>query len=191
MQDGLVYCNGGGWPGGKSYCNTGNCIARRQLGGWRIVSQYNLVYCDLKAAGGLALYCNTMHSQDMGKRWARAVGLCDTALGAATRPGAQQAQAGRWGTQAAGALGSQAGALSTQRAHGARGRQGERACEASWHAGERGQGEAADGCAQACGTGQHGRCDTAAAPATLSAGTHDTAPLRPRHGMLARAWACL
>ena len=28
-----MYCNRGGWPGGKLYCNTGNCIARRQLGG--------------------------------------------------------------------------------------------------------------------------------------------------------------
>ena len=30
----------------------------------------------------------------MGRRWARVAGRCDTALGVATRPGAQQAQAG-------------------------------------------------------------------------------------------------
>ena len=30
--------------------------------GSRFVLQYKL-YCDLKAAGGLALYCNTMHSR--------------------------------------------------------------------------------------------------------------------------------
>ena len=28
------------------------------------------MYCDLKAAGGLALYCNTMHSQVMTGGWA-------------------------------------------------------------------------------------------------------------------------
>ena len=54
-------------------------------------------------------------------------------------------------------------------------------------AGEPVQGEAAGGCAQACGTGRHGRCGTAAAPATRPAGTHDTAPLRPRHGSLGPA----
>ena len=43
------------------YCNTLACIAEMRAG---TVSQYSLVYCDLRAVGGLALYCNTMHSQD-------------------------------------------------------------------------------------------------------------------------------
>ena len=42
-----------------------------------------------------------------------------------------------------------------------------------------------------CGLKRAGSCDTAAAPATRPAGTHDTAPLRPRHDMRACAWACL
>ena len=41
------------------YCNTLTCIAERA----ETVSQYSLVYCDLRAAGALALYCNTMYSR--------------------------------------------------------------------------------------------------------------------------------
>ena len=33
------------------------------------------MYCDLKAARGWALYCNTMRSQDATRRWALGFGL--------------------------------------------------------------------------------------------------------------------
>ena len=78
MQDGQVYCNRGGWPGGKLYCNTLYCIAekeawrvefglqytgvycnRRRLEGLKeakIVSQYNKMYCDSKGLLGESRY---------------------------------------------------------------------------------------------------------------------------------------
>ena len=43
------------------YFNTLACIAEMRA---ETVSQYSLVYCDLRAAGGLALYSNTMHNQE-------------------------------------------------------------------------------------------------------------------------------
>ena len=50
------------------------------------------MYCDLKAAGGLALYCNTMHIQVMTGGWALGWAW-QQALG---RAGTAQACAGRW-----------------------------------------------------------------------------------------------
>ena len=56
------------------------------------VSQYSLVYCDLRAAGGLALYSNTMHSQDRQP--------CRDTVGWALGWEWQQARSKSWGARA-------------------------------------------------------------------------------------------
>ena len=61
MQDGQVYCNRGGWPGGKLYCNTLYCIAEKEA--WRVEFglQYTGVYCNRGGWPGGKLYCNTLY----------------------------------------------------------------------------------------------------------------------------------
>ena len=80
LQEGQVYCNRGSLAAKET-------ILQYSLVGSRFVLQYKL-YCEL----GVGL----------GRDTARA-GAGRAQLGATTRPGAQQAQAGRWGAQAAGA----------------------------------------------------------------------------------------
>ena len=126
------------------YCNTLACIAEMRAGS---VSQYSLVYCDLRAAEGLALYCNTMHSQDRQ--------LCrDTAgwaLAWACWARRQALGRGRWGDRRTGASGpagvsrrAGAGGRAGSRRAGARGAQAgrrQRARQAqAWARGVRGLG---------------------------------------------------
>ena len=73
LQEGQVYCNSGSLAAEET-------VLQYSLVGSRFVSQYKL-YCEL----GEGLGRDTA--------WAGA-GRCDTALGVATRPGAQQAQVG-------------------------------------------------------------------------------------------------
>ena len=58
-----MYCNRGGWPGGKLYCNTLYCIAEKEA--WRVEFglQYIGVYCNRRRLEGLKeakLYRNTI-----------------------------------------------------------------------------------------------------------------------------------
>ena len=139
LQEGQVYCNRGSLAAEET-------VLQYSLVGRRFALQYKL-YCEL----GEGLGCDTA--------WAGA-GRCDTALGVATRPSAQQAQAGagarrRWGARGAWQTGGRrAGAgrcASAGRRPGAGGRAG-----GSGERGKRTLGRRADG----AGRGRHGagRC---------------------------------
>ena len=68
----------------KLYCNTVFVLQRRKLGGLKL-------YC--KRVKCIAIEAGSRYS--IGRRWARAAGLCDTALGVSARG------VGAWGPRGA------------------------------------------------------------------------------------------
>ena len=74
------------------------------------------MYCDLKAVGGWALYCNTMHSQDATWRWARGRGACARHGPGRTRGALRRARGER--RQTRGAAGGRAGSAGWAQARG-------------------------------------------------------------------------